>query len=157
MDTTAEVTARIDLEQTDVNDQLRRADAKAASLLPMFSGFLAGVVALSTRPMPTAAVVLLWLSAVPIALAVLALLNVVRPRFSDRDSFGFPRLVTFTGRPSELLDTLTEDASPTVQAVALSGCAAIVRTKYRRVRLAVDLLTIGLVLLAMSLAVAAVA
>ncbi len=156
MDTTAEVTAALDQAQADVNDQLRRADTKAASLLPLFSGFLAGVVALSTRPMPTAAVVLLWLAAAPIALAVLVLLHAVRPRFGDSDPFGFPRLARFTGRPSELLDTLTTDTSPTAQAVELSGLAAIVRTKYQRVRLAVDLLALGLLLLAVSLTVVAV-
>jgi hypothetical protein len=156
MDAPADVGAVIEQAQADVNDQLRRADTKAAGLLPLFSGFLAGVVALSTRPMPVAAVVLLWLSAAPIAVAVLVLLHAVRPRFHDGDPFGFQRLVRFTGRPSELLTVLAQDTSATRQAVELSGLAAIVRAKYRRVRLAVDLLAVGLLLLAVSLAVTAV-
>jgi hypothetical protein len=151
----AAVAAQIDQAQIDVNDQLRRADTKAGSLLPLFSGFLAGVVALGTRPMPTVAVILLWLAAVPMALAVLVLLHAVRPRFGDSDPFGFPRLVRFTGRPSELLSALADQESLTSQAVELSTLAAIVRAKYRRVRLAVDLLGMGLLLLSVSLTLTA--
>jgi hypothetical protein len=149
--------ARIEQAFTDVTDQLRRADTKAASLLPLFGGFLAGVVALSTRSMPVVSVVLLWLSAMPMVLAVLLLLNAVRPRFDDNAAFGFPRLVRFTGRPSELLSELAEESPLTAQAVEVSTLANIVRAKYRRVRTAVDLLVLGLLTLAVSLTVMAVA
>ena len=77
-----QVVARIDKAQADVADQLRRADTKAATLLPLFGGFLAGVVALTTRSLPTAAEVVLWLAAAPMALSVLLLLSAVRPRIS---------------------------------------------------------------------------
>lgn len=47
-----QVLARVEQAQADVADQLRRADAEAGALLPLFGGFLAGAVALTTRALP---------------------------------------------------------------------------------------------------------
>ncbi|MFD9734314.1 Pycsar system effector family protein [Umezawaea sp. NPDC059074] len=149
-----EITAVIDQAAADVNVQLARADTKASTLLPLFGAFLAGVVALSTRPMPTAAVVLLWVAAVLMLGAVLVLLLAVRPRFGNADPFGFPRLARFVDRPGEVLNVLVEDTTPLRQAKELCGLAVIVRAKYVRVRLAVDLIVAGLVSLAGSRATA---
>ncbi|WP_235921568.1 Pycsar system effector family protein [Lentzea tibetensis] len=151
------VMTRIDQAQTDVADQLRRADAKAASLLPLFGGFLAGVVALTTRSMPAVVEVLLWLSALPMTASVLLLLSAVRPRISKHGRFGFALFAEFADRPSDLLTALAEETSIVAQAVVVCRSSVIVQLKYGRVRRAVDLLICGLLVLVVALVVTAVA
>lgn len=151
-----QVLARIGQAQADVADQLRRADTKAASLLPLFSGFLAGVVALTTRGLPTLAEVILWLSAVPMAVSVVLLLSAVRPRFSKGARYGFPHFASYVARPSELLDQLESETPATAMAVDVCRLSVIAQAKYVDVRRAVDLLLVGLLLLGIALVVTAV-
>ena len=56
----AHVVKRVEQAQAEVADQMRQTTTKAAALLPVFGGFLAGVVALTTRSLPVVAEVLLW-------------------------------------------------------------------------------------------------
>lgn len=155
-ETSDQVVARIDKAQADVADQLRRADTKAATLLPLFGGFLAGVVALTTRNLPTAAEAVLWLAAAPMAFSVLLLLSAVRPRIGKNARYGFTHFASYVERPSELLEQFESETSPTVLAVDVCRLSVIAQAKYANVRRAVDLLMVGLLLLGVALTVTAV-
>ncbi|WP_433267263.1 Pycsar system effector family protein [Actinosynnema sp. CS-041913] len=153
-----EVGVRVELAHADAAAQIVRADTKAAGLLPLFGGALAGVVALATRPLPSAAGLVLWGAAVPALVAVLLLLLVLRPRFGPGDDFGFSFLARFADEPAGLLDTLAgQPAGAEVQAADAVRLAVIAATKFRRVRGAVDCLLLSLLLVAAALAVTAVA
>ncbi|KOX33786.1 hypothetical protein ADK67_05465 [Saccharothrix sp. NRRL B-16348] len=151
------VEERLDSAHTDVAAQIVRGDAKAGMLLPLFGAALAGVVALATRPVPFAAELLLWVASVPALAAVVLLLNVVRPRFGRDDDYGFVFLSGFAGRPSELLAALAEQPGEMAKAVDTVRLALIADSKYRRVRTAVDCLTLALLLVAAALVSVAVA
>ncbi|RAS58890.1 hypothetical protein C8D87_11760 [Lentzea atacamensis] len=151
-----QVLARVEQAQADVADQLRRADTKVALLLPLFGGFLAGVVALTTRGLPVVAEVLVWLAALPMFLSVLLLLSAVRPRFRVGDRYGFPHFAGFVERPSELLEQFDAEMPATAVAVDVCRLSVIVRAKYTAVRRAVDLLMAGLLLVGVALVVLAV-
>ncbi|WP_158853166.1 Pycsar system effector family protein [Saccharothrix deserti] len=152
-----EVAVRVELAHADVAAQIVRADAKAGMLLPLFGGVLAGLVALTTRSLPLVAEVFLWLAAAPALVAVLLLLSVVRPRFGRRDDYGFPFLARFAERPSEVLAALADQPGEMARAVDAVRLAVLARTKYRRVRSAVDALVVSLLLVAVALTLAAVA
>lgn len=141
----------------DVAAQIGQANGKATGLLPLFGGAVVGVVALAARPMPVVAQLLLGLAAVCALAAVLALLSVVRPQFTARDENGFPFLARFVDRPSALLEALQERPSEVVMATYTVRLAQIVRSKYVRVRTAVDLIMMALLLVAVALTVLAVA
>ncbi|MGW4110194.1 Pycsar system effector family protein [Actinosynnema sp. NPDC004786] len=151
------VVKRVESAHVEVADQMRRADAKAGTLLPLFGGFLAGVVALTTRGLPFAAELLLWIATAPALVSVVILLTVVRPWLSREDSSGFGFLAGFAGKPSDLLVELDRQVSVRVQAVDVVRLSVRVQMKYRRVRVAVDALVCSAVLLAAALAVVAVA
>lgn len=149
------VLARVDQALADVADQLRRADTKAASMLPLFGGFLAGVVALTTRDLPVVAEVIMWLAAAPMMVSVLLLLSAVRPRNSKGARHGFAHFARYVERPSELLEQFESEAPATALAVDVCRLSLIVRAKYADVRRAIDLLMVGLVLLGVALVVTA--
>jgi hypothetical protein len=151
-----QVVARIDSAQADVADQLRRADTKAATLLPLFGGFLAGVVALTTRSLPAVAEVFLWLAAAPMACSVLLLLSAVRPRISKRVRYGFAHFASYVERPSDLLEQFQNEPPAVARAVDVCHLSVIAQAKYAGVRRAVDLLYVGLLLLGVALVVTAV-
>lgn len=153
----AEVEARLESAHTDVAAQIVRADAKAGMLLPLFGGALAGLVALTTRSLPPVAEVFLWLAAAPALVAVLLLLSVVRPRFGRDEDYGFLFLARFAEKPSALLGALASQPGDVAVAVDAVRLAVLARVKYRRVRAAVDTLTVSLLLVAVSLALVAVA
>ncbi|GAA1308109.1 Pycsar system effector family protein [Saccharothrix xinjiangensis] len=148
--------SRVELAHADAAAQIGRADSKAGMLLPLFGGVLAGVVALSTRPLPPVAGVLLWLAAVPALAAVLLLLSVVRPRFSRDDDYGIGFLAGFADRPSQVLAALAEPPGEVAQAVDTVRLSVNARGKYRRVQVAVDALMVALLLVASALVVVAV-
>ncbi|WP_158844991.1 Pycsar system effector family protein [Saccharothrix deserti] len=150
------VAKRVESAQSEVADQMRRADTKAATLLPLFGGFLAGVVALTTRPLPWAAELLLWVATAPALVSVVVLLTVVRPWLSKDDGYGFGYLAGFAEKPSDLLGEFDRQTGVTAQAVDVVRLSVRVKTKYRRVRAAVDALVCSAVLLAAALAVVAV-
>lgn len=148
--------ARVEQAQTDVADQLRRADTKAAALLPLFGGFLAGVVALTTRGLPVLAEALLWLAVAPMLVSVLLLLWAVRPRLGKGDGYGFVRFARAVSRPSQLLEEFEGEASVTALAVEVCRASVTVAAKYACVRRAVDLLVAGVLLTGVALVVTAV-
>ncbi|MDX8055750.1 DUF5706 domain-containing protein [Lentzea sp. BCCO 10_0798] len=150
------VVARVEQAHTDVADQLRRADTKAASMLPLFGGFLAGVVALARGGLPPVAQALLWLAAIPMMVSVLLLLSAVRPRSVEGARFGFARFAGLVERPSELLEQFEAEESATAQAVDVCRLSVIVRAKYADVRRAIDLLMVGVLLFGVAMAVTAV-
>ncbi|WP_329793568.1 Pycsar system effector family protein [Lentzea sp. DG1S-22] len=149
------VVARVEQAQTDVADQLRRADQKAASMLPLFGGFLAGVVALARGDVPPVAQAFLWLAAVPMMASVLLLLSAVRPRRVKGVEFGFVRFAGLVERPSELLEQFESEESATALAVDVCRASVIVRAKYTDVRIAIDLLMVGVLLFGVAVAVTA--
>lgn len=150
------VVKRVEQAQAEVADQMRRADTKAAALLPLFGGFLAGVVALTTRHLPVMAEVLLWLATALALVSVVVLLTVIRPWLNKGDRYSFGFLSGFADKPSDLLAELDRQTGVTVQAVDTVRLSVRVKTKYRRVRAAVDSLVCSSVLLAAALAVVAV-
>ncbi|WP_309110269.1 Pycsar system effector family protein [Saccharothrix sp.] len=141
----------------DVAAQIGQANGKATGLLPLFGGAVVGVVALAARPMPLVAQVLLALAGACTLAAVLALLSVVRPQFTPRDDNGFPFAARFADRPSALLEALQERPGDVAMATYTVRLAQIVRSKYVRVRTAVDLIVVALLLVAVALTVMAVA
>ncbi|MEU7528966.1 Pycsar system effector family protein [Saccharothrix sp. NPDC042600] len=141
----------------DVVAQIGQANGKAAALLPLFGGAVVGVVALAARPMPVAAQLLLGLAAGFALGAVLLLLWVVRPQFTAHDENGFPFVMRFADRPSALLAALEDRPGEVAMATHAVRLAQIVRRKYVRVRVAVDLIVMALLLVAVALTVMAVA
>src|SRR4051794_20807888 len=97
-----------------VRGELRRTDAKATALLSLVGATLAGVIALSARPMPGTAMVMLWCSTVPIASAVLALLAVIRPRFGGREPVVGSWVYAAQHGPDRLLAALSAGGTETV-------------------------------------------
>jgi hypothetical protein len=138
-----------------VRDELRKADAKATTLLALMGATLAAVVALTGRSLPVVAVVLVWLSTLPIATAVGLLLSAIRPRLPEPVPGTWLHAAT---DPAAFLAVCADDADPaTVTASDVVVLAGVARTKYQRIRRAVTLLAAGLGVLALALAVTAVA
>ncbi|TWP51712.1 hypothetical protein FKR81_12655 [Lentzea tibetensis] len=135
---------------SEVRDELRRADTKAIGLLGLFGAALAGVVALLGTHPGSAATVLLHLAALPIAAAIVLLLAVLRPTLDYRCPYGFPRWARFRGLPTDLLADLIEPGALIVRTEVLAAMSAAVVAKYWRIRTAVHLLLTGLALLALA-------
>jgi pycsar effector protein len=138
-----------------VRDELRRADGKATTLLSLVGAVLAGVVALSGRHLPDAAMVALWASAVPFATSVIHLLLVIRPRCS-RDPVPGSWLYAATHGPASLLESYGGD-EPMTMALHVCRLAAAARVKYRRIAHALTFLTVGLGVLGVALVLSVVA
>lgn len=145
----------VDAAFADVVAQIGQANGKAHGLLPLFGGAIAGVVALAVRPMPMAARVLLVVAAVCAFAAVVLLLSVVRPQFTADEDHGFPFIARFATRPAALLVALEDRPGELATAEHTARLAVIARRKYRRVRAAVDLIVMALLLVAAALTVAA--
>jgi hypothetical protein len=131
-----------------VRDELRRADSKATTLLSLVGAALAGIIALTGRSLPPVATVALWSSAVPIGLSVLLLLAAIRPKLN-----GAPRgswLSSLTSDPHELLKYY-RTAHPVEVVYDVQSLARIACRKFIRIRRAVNLLVLGLVVLAAAL------
>ncbi|PXY23889.1 hypothetical protein BAY59_29185 [Prauserella coralliicola] len=115
--------------------------------MSLIGATLAGIVALTGRPLPLAALVTLWLAAAPIAGAVLVLLSAIRPRLGD--SAPGTWLHAAAHGPSSLVEAC--DCDPVrVAAEHVAALAAVAVVKYRRISAAVSLLVCGLVLLALA-------
>lgn len=141
-----------------VRDEVKRADTKATTLLSLVGLALAGVVALAGRPLPVAAQVTLWVSAVPILAATLLLLSAIRPRLGNGDPVPGSWLFAAKYDPSTLLASYAEgEQSAVVAAHDVCALAVIARTKYLRVRAAVTLLVLALVVLVAALVLSVVA
>jgi hypothetical protein len=135
---------------THVRAELSRVDAKAGMLLTLSGTALTVLLALLARTrLPLAAVATGWFTAAVVAAAVVALALAIRPRLAG--SHGFVRYAR--SNPAAVRDEFRrlhagdwnaacENERREVDAlVAFSRLAA---GKYRRVRLAVDLLLAGL-------------
>lgn len=141
-----------------VRDELRRADAKATTLLSLVGAALAGVVALTGRPLHVVTVVLLWCAAVPIGAAVVALLSAIRPRLTPARPVPGSWLHATQAGPRALLAACAEGHPDRSLLVARDVCvlAGLAVTKYRRIGHAVSLLLVGLAVIAAALPVEAV-
>lgn len=133
-----------------VREELRRTDTKATSLLGLFGAALAGVLALIAAHPGTLATVLLHFAALPIAVAVVLLLAVLRPGLLTLAAHGFPRWACFRTDPAALLADLADPGALLGRAEVLAELSAAVGAKYRRIRTAVHLLLAGLGLLALA-------
>ncbi|MBE3014306.1 hypothetical protein IL992_34790 [Microbispora sp. NEAU-D428] len=138
-----------------VRAELARVDAKAGLLLGWTGAALAVVIsvttaATSTNRVPTVALAGLWAAAGLLGLAVAVLLLAVRPRIPRIGGTGFV-VHARAASPAALLHTLTttDPAGDVAADVWLLSRLAV--TKYRRLRLAVDLLMVALLVLAAAL------
>jgi hypothetical protein len=138
-----------------VRDELRRADAKATTLLSLVGAAMAGVIALANRDMTGAGVVLLWTSLVPIFASVVLLLVAIRPRLNPHPVPGTWQYAARVG-PVTLLETC-QDAESMTTADHVCVLARIARAKYQRIAVAIALLLGGLATLMVSLLAMAVA
>ncbi|GLW95438.1 Pycsar system effector family protein [Actinokineospora globicatena] len=144
----------LELVRSDARVELERADDKGKALVKVVGIALAGVVALTGRSMSPVAMAMVWASAVPIGMSVLVLLSVIRPRLNGPVQGSW--LHAATVGPETLLRTLAGEQSAVFAATHVCRLAAIARSKYRRIQVAVTLLVIGLLLLAVGLVLSAV-
>lgn len=152
----APIPAGLTAARDQVRDELRRADAKATTLLSLVGAALAGIIALAGRPLPTPASVALWISAAPILASVLLLLAAIRPRLTDQPTRGSWLHAAQTG-PASLLKTYTHtEESALASAHDLCDLAAIAHAKYRRIQAAMTAFVIGLGVLTAALVLSVV-
>ena len=148
------------LAHEQARDELRRVDAKATTLLSLAGVAVAGVVALTARPMPVPAVVLVWLAAVGFTVVVLVLLDTIRPRGLRPVAAPGSWLHAARSTPAELLAAVTDlpDSGGEAQRLAAHVCqlARLALVKYQRLALAVTLLAGATVLLLAALALTVV-
>jgi hypothetical protein len=135
----------------DARDHLSRADGKAATLLALATGALAGLLALAQAARVSgAAAVLLWVAAGLSGVAVAMLLLAVRPWLAG--GCGRGGLATHAA-VLDAADRAGRLAAAEDQVRLLSGLAV---SKYRRLRLSVDVLLCALAVLgAAAVAIAA--
>lgn len=142
---------------TDVRAELGRVDAKAAMLLTLAGTALTVALAVLARAgLPGPAAACGWLTAALIAAAVTCLASAVRPGLAGDYGFVYYarlpaaelRAELTTAEWSQVCDNQARDA----EALAALSRAAV--GKYRRVRLAVDLLLTGLASTALTAALA---
>lgn len=138
-----------------VREEITKADGKATTLLSLVGAALAGVIALAARPMPAAALALLWVSALPIGASVVLLLLAIRPRLNRTPPPGTWLFAALVG-PATLLESYENGEAPRDTAQDVCVLARIARGKYVRIRCAVTMLIAGLSVLAGSLMLSAV-
>lgn len=138
-------------------EELKRADTKAATLLSLVGAALAGIIALTGRPVSLPATIALWASAAPILASVLLLIWAIRPRLNDNPVPG-TWIHAAQVSPQELLDVHTQagETSGLIAAHDVCVLATIAHGKYRRIQQAVALLVTGLGVLAVALVLSAV-
>jgi hypothetical protein len=121
----------------DVQAQIARVDTKASILTGLAGIFLTGGTALADKArLNSAAVVFAVFTAVLIGAALVLLGAAIRPALGG--NYGFERWAAPTA--SDLHDDLSTLDYSGIQAHQLWQLSWTVRRKYRRVRLAVDLL-----------------
>ncbi|WP_198154173.1 Pycsar system effector family protein [Catenuloplanes japonicus] len=130
-----------------------RADAKSSTLLAMAGTALTlGLTVLARTDLPRAAAVCGWVTLVVIGVATWLLILAIRPDL--RGNHGIVRYAAARSR-AEVLDALTAEADQPGGAVdVLRAASRTAVRKYRRQRLAVDLLTAGLAGVAVTVLVA---
>ena len=141
--------------RTQVYTELQRADTKATGLLSAVSlAVAAAALAVNTDALapPVVAIVGLAASAVLLVTAVVLLLDVIRPRLGRRTQPGTWLHAARHGGESLLDGTGT----PAVIADDVAGLARSAVRKHKRLAVAVWLLTASVLVLAASLAIAAI-
>ncbi|MFJ5026117.1 Pycsar system effector family protein [Streptomyces goshikiensis] len=137
----------LDQAQASVLAELGRTDAKAGALLAALALPLAVLAAaLPGRSWPPAATVLMTLGGVGYALALLLVLVTVRPRLPRSARASFHSWADLN--PEELPAALE---APTEQAATIVMLSRLTRTKYRALRVAIDIAAAATVLLAAAL------
>lgn len=134
-------------ELAAVRGELARVDAKCATLIGLAGAALAFLVTQIAGPAPLAVRVLLGGAAVVLAVAAVVLLAVIRPRLG---TVGFCRYAAMTSDEIRRMFTAGEASSTherRFRAESLLTYSRITRRKYGRLRVAVDLLGAGVVLL----------
>lgn len=98
-----ELPFRVTFAHEQAQDELRRADTKATTLLGLVGVGFAGVIALTSRAVSVPAAVAFWFAAVPVLAAVLFLLGAIRPRIGQYPPPGTWLHATYHG-PAALLE-----------------------------------------------------
>lgn len=144
---TGQTGPHIDTAIATLRGELARSDGKASLLLALTGAGVLALISLGAGgTLPTAAVAVGAMSAAAMLAATVVLLLAVRPHLGGR---GWPSWPDLT--PQELRTHLLEGQHlDEVRVLAASA-----RTKYRRIRLAVDLVLLGLAFLAAAAVLAA--
>ncbi|MEU1731369.1 Pycsar system effector family protein [Streptosporangium sp. NPDC020145] len=128
-----------------VRGELARADAKAATLAGLVGtavSIAGGLAAVSATRLPMSAQIALWATITLLAAALLTLLLSIRPSL-PRPGAGFGWVAHAYATPEALAAVAGLDTGRT-QYAELIGLARLARTKYVRIRTAVDLLLTAL-------------
>ncbi|WP_436528602.1 Pycsar system effector family protein [Actinoplanes sp. HUAS TT8] len=155
-----EATTELGAATAHVRTELSRADAKAGTLLALAGTVLTVLLALLARvALPGLAVAAGWLTAAVVAAAVAHLALAIRPNLTgDSGIVRYARLdwatvrSEFTRRDAVWIARATPESREVEALIALSRSAV---SKYRRIRIAVDLLLAGLAGLTLTAALAA--
>jgi hypothetical protein len=147
------LTERLNEELAAVRAELTRLDSKCSTLAGLSGAALAFVAARVAGHGPVLAKVPLVAAGATLAAAAVVLLaTVLRPRFGPT---GFNRYAAMTATQIRtLLETRTGDED-TDRARDLHILSAFARRKNRRLRLAVDLITAAVALIALGMAIGA--
>ncbi|GAA2875517.1 hypothetical protein GCM10010517_36430 [Streptosporangium fragile] len=135
-------------EVAGVRAELARADTKAATLLSLAgtaTSVVGALAALGATRLPGPAQTAVWVGAGLLAAAVAVLLWAVRPALA-RPGAGFGWAVYAYSTPDALAATTPTDRGHH-QRAELIGLSCLARAKYRRIRLAVDLMFAALTVL----------
>ncbi|GGM23150.1 Pycsar system effector family protein [Dactylosporangium sucinum] len=140
-----------------VGAELKRVDSKASTLLTLAGAALTVVLAMISRTsLPAVAGVAGWVCVALIGLGIALLASAVRPSFNG--DHGFIRYADADDADDVLARLTSDPADPAAaqreHAQQLHWLSRAVRTKYRRVRLAVDLLVAGVGAAALTVALA---
>jgi hypothetical protein len=151
-------TADLRAEADAARAELTRADGKAAALIGWAgTAFAILAAALSVASLPPLATGAVTLGAALLAAAVAVLMVVIRPAIPPRgQGTGFVRHAEATNA-DELLASLASTVPATRVADDVILLSALARTKYTRLRTAVDLLLAALLVLAVALLLGALA
>ncbi|MGW2599532.1 Pycsar system effector family protein [Streptomyces klenkii] len=132
--------------RTETSGEINRTDSKAAALLTAFGIPLAVLVAaVPGRHLPAGAATLVGLGAVGLVAAMLVVLLVVRPRLGGDTRGSFLDWADRT--PEEVLADLTVER----HAERIIAQSRIARTKFRALRLAIDITAGALTALVLAL------
>lgn len=132
---------------TRLHNELGRSDSKASLLLALTGGGLAALVSIASgADLPRAALAVGTAGAVALLAATLVLLRAVRPNLTGP---GWPRWTELTD------DALRSRVAAGHSLDEVRTLATITHTKFRRIRIAVDLAYTALVLVAIAAAIAA--
>lgn len=134
------VTEMIGWSFAETMDESKRADTKAGHLLGLFGVLTAGVVAVASKvTLPTAVMVVLWVSAVPLAASLVLLLLALRPCYAEAP---FARYAVWT--PTLIAAEFRDIADAVVyRADRLHRQSVPIVRKYRAIRGAVHLVLLG--------------